>query len=41
MNRARAIAAKVPTLNVHRASLLVLNIGFWTLIVLAGRALYA
>ncbi|WP_255356986.1 hypothetical protein [Caulobacter sp. Root655] len=43
MNRAVAIAiaAKVPTLNVHRAGMLVLNTGFWTLIILVGRALYA
>jgi hypothetical protein len=41
VNRAVAIAAKVPTLNVHRAGMLVLNTGFWTLIILAGRALYA
>jgi len=41
VNRPRALAAKVPTLNVHRIGLLVLNGGFWTLVILAGRALYA
>jgi hypothetical protein len=41
VNRARAITAKAPTLNVHRLGLLVLNTGFWTLVVLVGRALHA
>ncbi len=41
MNRAFAIAVKAPTLNVPRIAMLVLNIGFWTLIIQVGRALYA
>jgi hypothetical protein len=36
-----AITAKVSPLNVHRLSALGLNVGLWTLIILAGRALYA
>jgi hypothetical protein len=49
VNHALAIAAKAPTLKVSRVStlnwrlisVLALNIGFWTLVILAGRALYA
>ncbi len=43
MNQATAIAitAKAPALNVHRLSVLGLNVGLWTLIILVGRALYA
>jgi hypothetical protein len=36
-----AITAKAPALNVYRLSMLGLNVGLWTLIILAGRALYA
>jgi hypothetical protein len=36
-----AITAKASPLNVHRLSVLGLNLGLWTLIILAGRALYA
>jgi hypothetical protein len=41
VNRAVAIAAKVSTLNVHRVGALVFSASFWTLIILAGRALFA
>lgn len=43
MNRATAIAiaAEAPALNVHRLSVLGVNVGLWTLIILVGRALYA
>jgi hypothetical protein len=49
VNHAVAIAAKIPTLKISRVStvnwrligVLALNIGFWTLVILAGRALYA
>jgi hypothetical protein len=49
VNHAVAITAETPTLKVSRAStlnwrligVLALNIGFWTLVILAGRALYA
>jgi hypothetical protein len=36
-----AITAKAPALNVHRLSVLGVNVGLWTLIILIGRALYA
>ncbi|WP_426031763.1 hypothetical protein [Caulobacter sp. DWP3-1-3b2] len=41
MNRVVALAAKAPSLNVQRAGMLVLNTGFWTFVILVGRALYA
>ena len=44
VNRAAAIAIpqhRAQALNVHRLALLGLNVGLWTLIVVAGRALYA
>ncbi len=41
MNRKAPVAARTLSLNVHRMGLLVLNTGFWTLIILVGRALYA
>lgn len=45
MNRATAIAIAItteaPALNVYRLGVLGLNVGLWTLIILAGRALYA
>ena len=40
VNRAVAIT-KVSTLNVHRVGVLVFSASFWTLIILAGRALFA
>ena len=36
-----AITAKAPALNVHRLGMLGLNVGLWTLVILAGRALHA
>jgi len=41
VNRKAPVAARTLSLNVHRMGLLVLNTGFWTLIILVGRALYA
>ncbi|CAN5465217.1 hypothetical protein BH10PSE4_BH10PSE4_47390 [soil metagenome] len=41
MSRAVLHAARVPALNVQRIGLLALNTGFWTLVILIGRALYA
>jgi hypothetical protein len=41
MRTAVAIAAKAPSLHLHRVAMLGLNLGLWTLIILAGRALYA
>ncbi|MGR4866350.1 hypothetical protein [Caulobacter sp. LARHSG274] len=44
MNRSAAAVpatARTLSLNVHRVAVLALNTGFWTLIILVGRALYA
>jgi hypothetical protein len=43
VNRPNAIAAtaEAHALNVHRLSVLGLNLGLWTLIILIGRTLYA
>lgn len=49
VSHAFAIAARVPTLTLSKVStvnwrligVLALNVGFWALVILAGRALYA
>jgi hypothetical protein len=41
VNRRPAATARTLSLNVHRIGMLVLNAGFWTLVILVGRTLYA
>lgn len=41
MSRKAAVTARTMSLNVHRLGMLALNAGFWTLIILVGRTLYA
>ena len=41
MRHALGIVAKAPALNGHRVAMMVFNTSLWTLIIVAGRALYA